>query len=59
MPRTVRDTGLENRTARSRLKARNKPYYRALEPGLHLGYRKPLAGPGPLACPPLHWQAVL
>ena len=46
MPRTVRDTGLENRTARSRLKARNKPYYRALEPGLHLGYRKPLAGPG-------------
>ena len=46
MPRTVRDIGLENRTARSRLKARNKPYYRALEPGLHLGYRKPLAGPG-------------
>jgi integrase len=46
MPRTVRDIGLENRTARSRLKARNKPYYRALEPGLHLGYRKPLSGPG-------------
>jgi integrase len=46
MPRTVRDTALDNRTARGRLKARTKPYYRALEPGLHLGYRKPLAGPG-------------
>jgi integrase len=46
MPRTVRDASLENRTARSRLKARNKPYYRAIEPGLHLGYRKPLSGAG-------------
>jgi integrase len=46
MARTVRDTSLENRTARGRLKARNKPYFRALEPGLHLGYRKPLSGPG-------------
>src|SRR5262249_44658239 len=26
--------------------ARGKPYYRSLEPGLHLGYRKPLSGPG-------------
>jgi integrase len=46
LPRTVRDTALESRTSRSKLKARNKPYYRGLEPGLHLGYRKPLAGPG-------------
>jgi hypothetical protein len=47
MPRTVRDASLESRTARSRLKARTKPYYRALEPGtLHLGYRKPLSGAG-------------
>lgn len=46
MPRTVRDAALENRAARGRLKARNKPYYRAIEPGLHLGYRKPLSGAG-------------
>jgi hypothetical protein len=47
MPRTVRDANLETRTARSRLAARGKPYYRAIEPGLHLGYRKPpRGGPG-------------
>ncbi len=46
MARTVRDASLESRTARSRLKARGKPYYRVLEPGLHLGYRKPLSGAG-------------
>jgi integrase len=44
--RTVRDANLDSRTARSRLKARGKPYFRSLEPGLHLGYRKPLSGPG-------------
>ena len=41
MARTVRDTALESREARSRLKARGKPYYRKIEEGLHLGYRKP------------------
>jgi integrase len=46
MARTVRDASLDSRTARSRLRARGRPYFRALEPGLHLGYRKPLAGPG-------------
>ncbi|WP_426608995.1 tyrosine-type recombinase/integrase [Bradyrhizobium sp. McL0616] len=46
MARTVRDANLESRTARSRLKARGKPYFRTLEPGLHLGYRKPLSGAG-------------
>jgi integrase len=46
MARTIRDALLDNRTARSRLKARGKPYWRGLEPGLHLGYRKPLSGPG-------------
>jgi integrase len=46
MPRTLRDASLETRAARGRLKARGKPYYRALESGLHLGYRKPLAGAG-------------
>jgi hypothetical protein len=44
--RTVRDSNLETRTARGRLKARGKPYYRAIEPGDHLGYRKPLSGAG-------------
>lgn len=46
MARTIKDTTLDSRTARGRLKARGKPYYRALEPGLHLGYRKSLAGSG-------------
>src|SRR5215813_9066737 len=46
LARTIRDTNLETRTARSRLKARGKPYYRSIEPGLHLGYRKSLSGAG-------------
>jgi integrase len=46
MARTLRDASLETRAARGRLKARGKPYYRAVEVGLHLGYRKPLAGAG-------------
>ena len=46
MARTIKDTSLDSRTARGRLRARGKPYYRSLEPGLHLGYRKPLAGSG-------------
>ncbi|WP_439375325.1 tyrosine-type recombinase/integrase [Bradyrhizobium sp. DASA03120] len=46
MARTIRDTSLESRTARSRLKPRGKPYFRALEPGLHLGYRKSISGAG-------------
>ncbi len=39
-----RDTKLETRSARSRLEPGGKPYYRSLEPGLHLGYRKPSSG---------------
>lgn len=46
MARTVRDASLETRTARGRLEPRGKPYFRALEPGLHLGYRKPRSGAG-------------
>jgi integrase len=38
--RTVRDQNLETRSARSRLKPSPKPYYRTIDPGLHLGYRK-------------------
>jgi integrase len=46
MPRKVRDSNLETRTARARLRARHKPYFRLIEPGLHLGYRKLASGPG-------------
>ena len=46
MPRKVRDSNLETRTARARLKATAKPYFRLIEPGLHLGYRKLASGPG-------------
>ena len=46
MARTVRDASLESRAARSRLKARGKPYWRLLEEGLHLGYRKGHGRPG-------------
>lgn len=40
MARTVRDTNLESRTARTRLAQRHKPYYRLIDQGCHLGYRK-------------------
>jgi integrase len=38
--RTVRDAKLESRTARIALKASAKPYFRAIDEGLHVGYRK-------------------
>jgi hypothetical protein len=38
--RTVRDQNLETRSARGRLKPSPKPYYRTIDTGLHLGYRK-------------------
>jgi hypothetical protein len=46
MPRQVRDSALETRTARSRLKAQHAPYWRSVQSGLHLGYRKRSSGPG-------------
>ncbi len=46
MGRTVRDTNLEKPAARARLAARGKPYWRVLESGLHLGYRRTKAGGG-------------
>src|ERR1700722_16996088 len=46
MARTIKDALLDSRTARGRLKARGKPYWRGLEPGLHLGYRRPSTGAG-------------
>jgi integrase len=44
MARRVRDANLESREARTKLKSRDKPYWRAIERGLHLGFRKPKGG---------------
>jgi integrase len=46
MARTVRDTSLESRAARLRLSPRSKPYWRSLETGLHVGYRRLRQGGG-------------
>jgi integrase len=40
LARRVHDKALDSRDARRRLKIRAKPYYRAIERGLHLGYRR-------------------
>ena len=40
MARTVRDAKLETRTARLRLSIRSEPYWRNLETGFALGYRR-------------------
>jgi integrase len=40
MARRVKDKALDSRAAREKLRISGKPYYRLLEPGLHLGYRK-------------------
>ena len=40
MPRAVKDAKLDSRTARAKLAPRGKPYWRALDHELHLGYRK-------------------
>ena len=40
MARTVSDTTLDNRSARGRLTARKKPYWRLIDQGCHLGYYK-------------------
>jgi integrase len=46
MPRTLRDSNLGTRESRQRLKVRGKPYWRLLEPGLHVGYRRLAGRPG-------------
>jgi integrase len=38
--RKIRDATLDTREARSKLKPRGKPYWRTIERGLHLGYRR-------------------
>lgn len=40
MARKIRDATLDTREARSKLKPRGKPYWRTIERGLHLGYRR-------------------
>src|SRR5262245_37129898 len=40
MARKIKDSQLDTREARGRLKARGKPYWRLIERGLHLGYRR-------------------
>jgi integrase len=40
MARKVKDKELDSRDARRKLKPRGMPYYRTIERGLHLGYRR-------------------
>lgn len=40
MAKRVRDAVLDSRAARAKLKPQKKPYFRALDRGLHLGYRR-------------------
>jgi integrase len=40
MAKRVRDTELESRGARSKLKPQGKPYFKSIGEGLHIGYRK-------------------
>jgi hypothetical protein len=44
MARKVRDASLETRTARLRLSIRGEPYWRSLEKGFFLGYRRRRSG---------------
>jgi integrase len=44
MARTVRDAKLETRAAREKLPVSGKPVWRAIDQGLHLGYRKGKSG---------------
>jgi len=50
MARRVKDKALDSREARSKLMPRGKPYYRSIEPGLHLGYRKLKGRAGTWVC---------
>ncbi len=44
MARTVQDANIGTREARRKLKVSGKPYYRGIDRGLHLGYRKGKTG---------------
>ena len=40
MARRIRESTLDSRDARVKLKVRGKPYWRSIGSGLHVGYRK-------------------
>jgi integrase len=40
MARRIKDTALDSRQARRKLTPRGEPYYRSVERGVHLGYRR-------------------
>ncbi|WP_192259338.1 tyrosine-type recombinase/integrase [Mesorhizobium caraganae] len=44
MAKRLRDTNLDSKAAREKLKARGDPYYRNIDRGVHLGYRKGTRG---------------
>lgn len=44
MAKSVRDSKLDSRAAREKLVARGDPYYRNVDKGLHVGYRKGTRG---------------
>lgn len=44
MPRAAKDSKLDTREARTRLKMRREPYWRSVMPGLFLGYRRGKTG---------------
>jgi hypothetical protein len=44
MARQIRNANLETRNARRRLKVQGKPYWTAINQGLHIGYRKRSSG---------------
>ena len=44
MSKTIRERKLDSPAARAKLKSSGKPYWRAIDTGLHLGYRKGLNG---------------
>lgn len=50
MARKLREKDLDSREGRRKLPPRGKPYYRAVEKGVHLGYRKLTRGAGTWVC---------
>jgi integrase len=44
MSKTIRERKLDSPAARAKLKPSGKPYWRSIDTGLHLGYRKGLTG---------------
>jgi hypothetical protein len=40
MARRIKEATLDSRDARRKLKPRGEPYYRSVERGVHLGYRR-------------------